>query len=63
MTNVYKDLLQLYHQERIVKISDKKDFEDSGFDGTKPTKIIIHGFIDTGFETWVKVQQIIKYYG
>jgi len=41
-------------QERIVKISDKEDFEDSGFDGTKPTKIIIHGFIDTGFETWVK---------
>eukprot|EP00091_Calanus_sinicus_P010949 TRINITY_DN25026_c0_g1_i1.p1 TRINITY_DN25026_c0_g1~~TRINITY_DN25026_c0_g1_i1.p1 ORF type:complete len:139 (-),score=34.84 TRINITY_DN25026_c0_g1_i1:150-566(-) len=41
-------------QERKVIISDKKAVQETGFDGTKPTKIIIHGFIDTGFETWVK---------
>jgi hypothetical protein len=26
-----------------------------GFESDKPVKLIIHGFIDTGFEAWVKV--------
>jgi len=41
-------------QERSFSVSNMESVKDSGFDGKNPTKIIIHGFIDTGFETWVK---------
>ena len=53
-----KQYLFFFFKERFVTIGDKIDVQESGFDGSKPTKIIIHGFIDTGFEIWVKVGRI-----
>ncbi len=38
-----------------MKISDPENFALSGFVENKPVKFIIHGFIDTGREQWVKV--------
>ena len=29
--------------------------QEAGFKGNRPTKIIVHGFLDTGQEVWVKV--------
>ena len=29
--------------------------QEAGFKGHRPTKIIVHGFLDTGQEVWVKV--------
>jgi len=35
-------------------LEDAQMVEDAGFKGDRPTKIIIHGFLDTGQEAWVK---------
>merc|ERR1719270_1097721 len=35
-------------------LKDAQMVEDAGFKGDRPTKIIIHGFLDTGQEAWVK---------
>jgi predicted aspartyl protease len=36
-------------------VDKKGSLLKDGFLINKPVKIIIHGFIDTGFESWVKV--------
>ena len=39
---------------------EKKDsLLKNGFQQNKPVKLIIHGFIDTGFETWVKASDMM----
>lgn len=36
----------------------------AGFDPEKKTKFVIHGFIDTGFSTWVvKMSQLLAKFG
>ncbi|XP_059098768.1 pancreatic lipase-related protein 2-like isoform X1 [Tigriopus californicus] len=37
-----------------LNISDHSSISEAGFDPSKPTKVIIHGFIDTGHVPWVK---------
>jgi len=41
-------------QERNLKLFESESFGLSGFKEGKPVKLIIHGFIDTGRENWVK---------
>merc|ERR1719193_1676278 len=41
-------------QETIVTTRDVETLKAAGLDKSKPIKFIIHGFIDTGFEVWVK---------
>lgn len=40
-----------------VNINSRKDVRRAGFVGRKPTKIIIHGFLDHGDVDWIKVVQ------
>ncbi|CAL4244012.1 unnamed protein product, partial [Meganyctiphanes norvegica] len=45
-------------------VADKPStFDGTGFDASKPTKFIIHGFIQTGDETWLKemAQEMLDY--
>jgi hypothetical protein len=46
-------------QERILQIDNKESMLSDGFEPDLPVKLIIHGFIDTGFEAWVKVRHTI----
>ncbi len=43
-------------KERILQIDNKESMLSDGFEPDLPVKLIIHGFIDTGFEAWVKVR-------
>ena len=52
-------IIQEFLQERRLNLNDKESFKSLGFDSSKPTKMIIHGFIDTGFEIWVKVSRLL----
>jgi hypothetical protein len=45
-------------KERILQIDNKESMLSDGFEPDLPVKLIIHGFIDTGFEAWVKVSLI-----
>ena len=38
-----------------ININSRKDVRSAGFNGKKPTKIIIHGFLDHGDVDWIKV--------
>ena len=42
-------------QPRFLNLSQPLTILSSPFEGTRPTKIIIHGFIDTGFVPWISV--------
>jgi len=44
-------------QPRFLNLSQPLTVSSSPFDGTRPTKIIIHGFIDTGFVPWISVRK------
>jgi len=39
----------------MLKVQSEKTIQKSNFDPKKPTKFIIHGFIDTPLSNWVKV--------
>ena len=41
----------------MVEVGDEEAMLGAGFVASDPTVFIVHGFIDTGFETWVKVGQ------
>ena len=43
-------------QPRFLNLSQPLTILSSPFEGTRPTKIIIHGFIDTGFVPWISVR-------
>jgi len=43
----------LFYQPRFLNLSQPLSITTSPFRGTRPTKIIIHGFIDTGFVPWI----------
>ena len=45
----------LFQQPRFLNLSQPLSITTSPFKGTRPTKIIIHGFIDTGFVPWISV--------
>ena len=40
---------------KLVLIKLDSQVEEAGYKGDRPTKIIVHGFLDTGQEVWVKV--------
>lgn len=40
----------------MVRVQDEETIEKSNLDPKKPTKFIIHGFIDTPLSNWVSVQ-------
>ena len=40
---------------RKININSRRDVRKAGFIGKKPTKIIIHGFLDHGDVGWIKV--------
>ena len=40
---------------KLVLIISFNQVEEAGYKGDRPTKIIVHGFLDTGQEVWVKV--------
>ena len=42
-------------QPRFLNLSQPLSITTSPFRGNRPTKIIIHGFIDTGFVPWISV--------
>ena len=42
-------------EPRKININSRKAARKSGFIGKKPTKIIIHGFLDHGDVGWIKV--------
>lgn len=44
----------------MLKVQSEKTIQKSNLDPKKPTKFIIHGFIDTPLSNWVKVIIIIK---
>jgi len=37
-----------------LNLEDSQMVQEAGFKGDRPTKIIVHGFLDTGQEVWVK---------
>ena len=39
----------------MLNASEPGSISDSFYDPTRPTKIIVHGFIDTGYVPWTKV--------
>uniref|UniRef100_A0A2H8TP27 Pancreatic triacylglycerol lipase n=1 Tax=Melanaphis sacchari TaxID=742174 RepID=A0A2H8TP27_9HEMI len=41
-------------QGQMLKVQSEKTIQKSNFDPKKPTKFIIHGFIDTPLSNWVK---------
>ena len=41
---------------RKININSRRDVRKAGFNGKKPTKIIIHGFLDHGDVEWIKVR-------
>lgn len=43
----------------MLKVQPEKTIQKSNLDPKKPTKFIIHGFIDTPLSNWVKVIIII----
>ena len=43
------------NQPRFLNLSQPLTITTSTFKGSRPTKIIIHGFIDTGFVPWIEV--------
>lgn len=46
-------------QGQMLKVQSEKTIQKSNLDPKKPTKFIIHGFIDTPLSNWVKVIKII----
>lgn len=43
---------------QILRATDDQSIEKSNFDASKPTKFIIHGFIDTPLSSWVKEMRL-----
>lgn len=43
----------------MLKVQSEKTIQKSNLDPKKPTKFIIHGFIDTPLSNWVKVIIIV----
>ncbi|XP_073976733.1 pancreatic triacylglycerol lipase-like isoform X1 [Rhodnius prolixus] len=43
---------------QLLRVQNDKTIEKSNFDAKKPTKFIIHGFIDTPLSSWVKEMRL-----
>lgn len=43
----------------MLKVQSEKTIQKSNLDPKKPTKFIIHGFIDTPLSNWVKVRTLL----
>lgn len=48
-------------QPRFLNLSQPHTILSSPFEGSRATKIIIHGFIDTGFVPWISVKKILRH--
>ena len=49
-------------QPRFLNLSQPHTILSSPFEGSRATKIIIHGFIDTGFVPWISVKKYCGIY-